>query len=169
MLSSPETLILGIGNLIMTDDGVGVTVIHRLQERYSLPGTVGVLDGGTLGLDLLPRLEGVKRLLVVDAVETGGPPGTLIRLTGDEINIAFRTKLSPHQMGLQDLLLVAELQGFAPEEMVLLGVQPGEIEMGTELTAAVEAQVEPLITLVLQELEAWGVTLGIIPGILQDS
>ena len=169
MLSSPETLVLGIGNLIMTDDGVGVKVIHLLQERYSLPGTVAVLDGGTLGLDLLPRLEGVKRLLVVDAVETGGPPGTLIRLTGDEINIAFRTKLSPHQMGLQDLLLVAELQGFAPEEMVLLGVQPGEIEMGTELTAAVEAQVEPLVVLVQKELDAWGVAWEIIPDIRQDS
>ena len=167
--SSPDMLVLGIGNLIMTDDGVGVQVVHRLQERYTFPPTVRLLDGGTLGLDLLPYLEGVRRLLVVDAVETGGPPGTLIRLTGDEINIAFRTKLSPHQMGLQDLLLVAELQGFAPEEMVLLGVQPGEIEMGTELTAAVEAQVEPLIALVLKELEAWGVTLGIIPGIRQDS
>jgi hydrogenase maturation protease len=154
--STPDTLVLGIGNLIMTDDGVGIRVIHLLQERYTFPDSVLVMDGGTLGLDLLHYLEGITRLLVVDAVETGGPPGTLVRLTGDEINIAFRTKLSPHQMGLQDLLLVAELQGFAPEEMVLLGVQPGEIGMGTELTPAVAAQVEPLVELVLAELERWG-------------
>ena len=166
---SPETLVLGIGNLIMTDDGVGVKVIHRLQERYSFPGTVALLDGGTLGLDLLPRLEGVKRLVVVDAVVTGGPPGTLVRFTGDEITIAFRTKLSPHQMGLQDLLLVAELQGFAPEEMVLWGVQPAEIGMGTELTPVVAGQVEPLVAQVLKELEAWGVGWEIIQDTLQDS
>ena len=157
--STPDTLILGIGNLIMTDDGVGVRVVHLLQEHYRFPDNVTVMDGGTLGLDLLHYLEGIRRLLVVDAVETGGPPGTLVRLTGDEINIAFRTKLSPHQMGLQDLLLVAELQGFAPEEMLLLGVQPGEIGMGIDLTPAVEAQVEPLVAIVLRELTVWGVNL----------
>jgi hydrogenase maturation protease len=166
--STPDTLVLGIGNLIMTDDGVGVRVVHLLQERFRFPEQVKVMDGGTLGLDLLHYLEGVRRLLVVDAVETGGPPGTLVRLIGDEINIAFRTKLSPHQMGLQDLLLVAELQGFAPEEMVLLGVQPAEIGMGTELSATVEAQVEPLVGLVLQELEAWGVGWELIPGTRRD-
>ena len=162
-------LVLGIGNLIMTDDGVGVRVVHLLQERYRFPESVRVMDGGTLGLDLLHYLEGVRRLLVVDAVETGGPPGTLVRLTGDEINIAFRTKLSPHQMGLQDLLLVAELQGFAPEEMVLLGVQPGEIEMGTELTPALTRQVESLVTGALNELEGWGVGWEIIPDTLRGT
>ena len=167
--SSPDMLVLGIGNLIMTDDGVGVQVVHRLQERYTFPPTVRLLDGGTLGLDLLPYLEGVRRLLVVDAVETGGPPGTLIRLTGDEINIAFRTKLSPHQMGLQDLLLVAELQGFAPEELLLLGVQPEEIGMGTELTPTVAGRVEPLVAAALQELERWGIGAEIIPDMLRGS
>ena len=167
--SSPDMLVLGIGNLIMTDDGVGVQVVHRLQERYTFPPTVRLLDGGTLGLDLLPYLEGVRRLLVVDAVETGGPPGTLIRLTGDEINIAFRTKLSPHQMGLQDLLLVAELQGFAPEELLLLGVQPEEIGMGTELTPTVAERVEPLVDAVLHELERWNVRWEPIPDMLRGS
>ena len=162
--SCSETLVLGIGNLIMTDDGVGVRTIHQLQQRYRFPDSVTVMDGGTLGLDLLHYLEGIKRLLVVDAVETGGLPGTHCRLTGDEINIAFRTKLSPHQMGLQDLLLVAELRGFAPEEMVLLGVQPGEIGMGTELTPVVADQVEPLVNAALKELAAWNIGWEIIPG-----
>ncbi len=153
----PAILVLGIGNLVMTDDGVGVRVILSLQDRYRFPGGVTVMDGGTLGLDLLHYLDGVQRLLVVDAVETGGVAGTLVRLAGEELNIAFRTKLSPHQMGLQDLLLVAELQGFAPPEMVLLGVQPGEIEMGIELTPAVADQVESLVQGVLVELARWGV------------
>ncbi len=157
MIETHRTLILGIGNLVMTDDGVGIRVVHLLQERHNFPDGVTLLDGGTLGLDLLHYLEGVTRLLVVDAVESGCPPGTVVRLMGEEINIAFRTKLSPHQMGLQDLLLVAELQGFAPAEMVLLGVQPGEIGMGIDLTPAVAAQVETLVAGVLRELAGWGV------------
>ncbi len=156
--ASPHILILGIGNLIMTDDGVGVRIIHLLQERYRFPENVELIDGGTLGLDLLPHLEGVRRLVIVDAVETGGPPGTLVRLTGEELNITFRTILSPHQAGLQDFLLVAGLRGFAPDEMILLGVQPEEISMGTTLTPTVSAQVEKLLDGVLRELAAWGVT-----------
>ena len=153
-----STLVLGIGNLIMTDDGAGVRVAQRLMEGYRFPGGVTVLDGGTLGLDLLPYLDGVKRLLLVDAVETGGPPGTVVRLAGEEIPVAFRTKLSPHQMGLQDLLAVAEFQGSRPAEMVLWGVQPESVELGMELTSAVAAQVDHLVENVLAELAAWGVT-----------
>ncbi len=151
-------LVLGIGNLIMTDDGVGVRVAQRLMEEYRFPDWVTVMDGGTLGLDLLPHLEGVERLLMVDAVETGGPPGTVVRLSGEEIPVALQTKLSPHQMGLQDLLAVAELQGNRPAEMVLWGVQPESIELGMELSPAVEAQFDVLVERVLAELAAWGVT-----------
>jgi len=151
-------LVLGIGNLIMTDDGVGVRVAQRLMEGYRFPDGVTVMDGGTLGLDLLPHLEGVERLLMVDAVETGGPPGTVVRLAGEEIPVALQTKLSPHQMGLQDLLAVAELQGNRPAEMVLWGVQPESIELGMELAPAVAAQFDHLTEAVLAELSAWGVT-----------
>jgi len=149
-------LVLGIGNLIMTDDGVGVRVAQRLRDEFRFPPGVTVMDGGTLGLDLLPRLEGVERLLIVDALETGGPPGTVQRLEGEELPVALRTKLSPHQMGLQDLLAVAELQGCCPREMVLWGVQPACIEMGLDLSAPVAAQVDTLIGCALEELAAWG-------------
>lgn len=150
-------LVLGIGNLIMTDDGVGVRVAQRLVEEYRFPEGVTVMDGGTLGLDLLPHLEGVERLLMVDAVETGGPPGTVMRMVGEDIPVALQTKLSPHQMGLQDLLAVAELQGNRPAEMVLWGVQPESIELGMELSPAVAAQVDCLVDAVLAELAAWGI------------
>jgi hydrogenase maturation protease len=139
----------------MSDDGVGVRVVQRLAERQFPPAVV-LLDGGTLGLDLLPRLEGVQRLLVVDAVETGGGPGTLVRLTGDDIPLALETKVSPHQMGLKDLLAVAFLQGFAPAEMVLLGVQPASIEMGTDLSPEVAGRLDELEGQVLRQLDAWG-------------
>lgn len=153
----PTILILGIGNLVMTDDGVGVQVVQRLQREYRFPAQVDIMDGGTLGLDILPRLEGIERLIVVDAVETGQAPGTCVRLYGDEIPVALETKISPHQMGLKDLLSVAMLMGHAPREMVLVGVQPGSIEMGTELTCDVEAKVEYMVDNVLNELRNWGV------------
>lgn len=149
-------LVLGIGNTIMSDDGVGSRVVKRIREEYSFPTGVSLLEGGTLGLDLLPHLEGISRLLIVDALETGKLPGTIVRLSGDEIPSAFRTRLSPHQMGLQDLLAVAAFQGFAPVEMVLWGIQPASIEPGTELTEAVAIQVEMLVENVLEELRRWG-------------
>ena len=153
----PKVLVLGIGNLVMSDDGVGVKVVQKLQREYRFAETVEIMDGGTLGLDLLPKLEGIERLIVVDAVETGEKPGTCVRLVGEELPIALETKVSPHQMGLKDLLSVAELIGHSPREMVLIGVQPGSIEMDTELTPEVEAKVDELARMVLDELETWGV------------
>lgn len=141
----------------MTDDGVGVRVVQRLADGYAFPPEVTVMDGGTLGLDLLSHLEGVDRLLIIDAMETGGPPGTIVRMTGEEIPIAFESKLSPHQMGLKDLLAVSLLRGVTPPEMVLLGVQPANIELGTDLTPEVEAQLDTLVDKALLELEKWGV------------
>lgn len=152
-----RVLVLGIGNLIMSDDGIGVRVVQRLAERYRFPAEVTLLDGGTLGLDLLPRLEGVTKLLVVDAVETGGAPGSVVRLTGEDIPLALETKVSPHQMGLKDLLTVAALQGHVPEEMVLWGVQPANIEIGMELSPSVAARQDALEEEVVRELALWGI------------
>ncbi len=156
-LQEPKTLVLGIGNTVMSDDGVGVKVVQRIQREYRFPESVSVVDGGTLGLDLLPMLEQIDNLIVVDAVETGKEPGTCVRLTGEELPIALETKVSPHQMGLKDLLAVARLLGHFPREMVLIGVQPESIEMDTELTPKIEAQVEILIDNVLKELERLGI------------
>lgn len=152
-------LVLGIGNLVMSDDGVGVRVVQELQRSYRFPENVNVVDGGTLGLDLLPLLEDATHLILVDAVETGEKPGSLVRLTGQELPIALQTKLSPHQMGLKDLLAVSELMGHSPGEMVLIGVQPGSVEMGAELTAEVEAMLEEITAKVLLELACLGVKL----------
>ena len=140
----------------MNDDAAGVLVVQHLAEHFNFAAELTLLDGGTLGLDILPYLEGIDRLLVVDAVETGGLPGTIIRMTGDDIPLALATKVSPHQMGLKDLLLVADLQGHAPAEMVLWGVQPGSIEMDIELSPEVARGVEILKEKVLEELAAWG-------------
>jgi len=141
----------------MSDDGVGVRVVQRLATGRRFPPEVTLLDGGTLGLDLLPRLEGVDRLLVVDAIDSREAPGTLVRLSGEEVPVALATKLSPHQMGLKDLLAVADLQGICPAEVVLVGIQPGCIEMGMELSDVVAGRFDELNRMVLDELAAWGV------------
>lgn len=160
MSSVPQNLsvlVLGIGNLVMSDDAVGVMVAQQLQQRYRFADNVEILDGGTLGLDLLPKLENITNLIMIDAVETGKQAGTCVRLSGEELPIALQTKVSPHQMGLKDLLAVSELMGHSPKEMVLIGVQPGSIEMEIGLTVEVEAQFETLVSNVLSELANWGV------------
>lgn len=152
-----SVLVLGIGNAVMSDDAFGVRVVAELQRRFSFPPELEIVDGGTLGLDLLPRLEGVEQLLIIDALNMDAAPGTVFRLAGAEVPRAFAGKLSVHQMGVQDLLAVAELQGHLPAELVVWGVQSGSIEMSLELTPAVAAAVAPVVEAVAVELADWGV------------
>lgn len=139
-----KTLVLGIGNTIMMDDGAGVEVIRRLSTGATLPPSVTLLDGGTLGLDLLPYLEGIQRLIVVDAVDWGAEPGTLVRMTGDAVPLTLETRVSPHQMGMKDLLAVARLTGSLPDEVILHGIQPGRIDMGIGFSLPVEHAIDAL-------------------------
>lgn len=153
-----SVLVLGVGNLFMTDDGVGVKLVQRLQKEYSFPPEVAVVDGGTMGISLLPLLAGAERLLVVDAIEKGRSPGTLVRLAGDDIHAGFRCKVSSSQIGVEDLLAAAELSGESPREVVIWGVQPAALEWGTELSSIVEERIDGLMERVLDELSGWGVT-----------
>ncbi len=154
-----DTLILGVGNLLLADEGAGIRVIERLQEVYELPETVQALDGGTLGMDLLYYLEGTRCLLIVDAVETGDAPGTVIRLEGDDVPSQLSTKMSPHQMGVPDMLFAAKLRDLYPEKIVLLGVQPESLEPSLDLSPTLAALVDPLVEQVVAELERWDVSV----------
>lgn len=117
------TLVLGLGNLVHSDDGVGVHLIGRLSEDPRVPSGVELLDGGTHGLNLLSRISGLRRLLVVDAVNVGQEPGTVVRIEGAALN-GLPGKPSVHQLGFADLMTALQLIGGAPEEIVVLGVQP---------------------------------------------
>ena len=150
------TLILGVGNLLMSDEGVGVHAIKRLVENYQLPEEVQVLDGGTLGMDLLYYLEGVENLILIDAVETRKEPGTLIRLEDDEVPAFLSMKMSPHQIGVPDMLVAAKLKDVFPKRLVLWGIQPELLEIGLDLSPTVEAKVDTIIDNVLKQLKAWG-------------
>lgn len=150
-------LVLGIGNPIMSDDAVGGLLLQRLQRGYRFPPGVKLLDGDTLGTALLHHLEGVDKLLVVDAVETNAPAGSLTRVADAEIPRMLAVKLSPHQQGLSDLLALAALQGWNPSEVVVWGIQPASLAMGLELSPPVAAQMDVLTARVLEELRRWGV------------
>ncbi len=151
-----KVLVLGVGNLLLSDEGLGLHVVQRLQERYALPAEVQVLDGGTLGMDLLYYLEGCQTLLIVDVVETGRPSGSLIRLEGEAVPSFLSIKVSPHQVGIPDMLFAARLKGIDPPDIVLWGVQPESFEIGLELSSAVEAQVDVLVEKIREELAARG-------------
>ena len=151
-------LVLGLGNTIMSDDGFGGRAVDTLRARFTFPESVRIEDGGTLGLDLLPMFEGIDKLLIVDALEMDAAPGSVFRLEGEEVPRALASKVSVHQMGLQDLLAVAELQGHLPKELVFWGVQPRTVEMGIELSGEVQSALERVLDGVLQDLQGWGVS-----------
>jgi hydrogenase maturation protease len=156
-----DILVLGLGNILLGDEGVGVRVVERLRERFEFPGRVRVMDGGTLGLDLLPYLEEAARLIVVDAVQARQAPGTLVRMEGDQIPVFLdAAKVSPHQEGLSDLLAVATLKGYLPDEMLLLGVQIEDLGVGLELSPAVAAQIDRVVDQVVDELARWDIRAG---------
>jgi hydrogenase maturation protease len=147
-----KTLILGIGNLLLSDDGVGVHFVQRLEATRKLPGDVQVVDGGTAGLDLLYYLQDISKLIVVDAMQTGGPPGSLRRLTGDQVPAYMALKMSPHEIALPDMLAAARLRGLYPPEVIIWGVQPGSLELGVELSPEVAARLDELVEKVVGEI-----------------
>jgi hydrogenase maturation protease len=155
MAMTHTILVLGLGNILLQDESLGVRALERLAELAPQSPTIELLDGGTLGLELLPRIEGATHLLILDAVRTGASPGTLVRLTGDAIPVALAHKISPHQVGLQELLAVAAFQGTLPAERVLLGLEPASLDWGAELTPAVADSMSTLVEAALAQLRLW--------------
>ncbi|RME33652.1 MAG: hydrogenase maturation protease [Deltaproteobacteria bacterium] len=153
---SYRTLVLGVGNILLSDEGFGVRAIEYLARTRVLPSDVQVLDGGTLGMDLLYYLEGVENLLLVDAVQANRPPGTLVRMSGDEVPSFLSLRVSPHQMGIPDMLAAARFAGCYPQNIVLWGAQPASLEVGLELSPLLASRLEEVCSHLLTELRAWG-------------
>jgi len=154
-----SVLVLGAGNILLSDEGIGVRVVEALQERYQVPEGVEILDGGTCGMDLLDVIAGRDHLILVDAVDTGSPPGTIVCLKDDEIPAVFRTKSSPHQLGLQDVLALLRLLETAPAHVTAIGVQPASLDLGLELTPLIAARLDEMVEMVIGELAKTGVAL----------
>ncbi len=152
-------LILGLGNVICSDDGLGVAAAERLRREYELPGGVEVLDGGTLGLSLLAHATGADDLLLLDAIRADAPPGTLVRLDGDDVAPAVRDRLSVHQIGVADLLDAMRLLDEVPRRLVLLGLVPETLELSIERSPAVEAGIDGLVAAAAAEAKSLGYPL----------
>ena len=146
--------LLGLGNLMRTDDAVGMLTLQTLAESGLLPPDVRVIEGGTLGLDLLDSLRGISHLLALDAVDTGVPPGKLSRFEGKEINNLPVSK-SVHLLGFSDLMGALRLMDAAPKEVVLLGVQPASTDWGTLLSPEVDLALQTLMQSALAQLTRW--------------
>ncbi len=144
-------LVLGLGNVLCGDDGLGAVAVHLLQRRYRAPEGVVVLDGGTLGLSLLPQLEQAREAILVDAIRADGPPGTPVRLEGDEVAPAVAARLSVHQVGVVDLLDAARWCECYPSRLILLGLVPGSLELGVARTRAVESALPALVDRIVEE------------------
>lgn len=153
-----RVVVLGVGNVLMSDEGVGVHAVTALPERYDLPETVEIIDGGTAGMDCLDRIADADLLLIADCMRSKNKaPGTITRLADDEINAWFKTKISPHQVGLSDVLAACSFHGMSPKKVVLVGVQPQSFETSMELTPAIAAVMPELLERLVQELAAMGI------------
>jgi hydrogenase maturation protease len=152
-------LVLGIGNVLLQDEGLGVRAVEQLQRRFELPREVDVLDGGTAGMALLDDFIDYQRVIIVDAVSTGQSPGTIVRLGGTAVPAFFQTAISPHQLGISELLATLELAGERPEHIVLLGMVPKSTELSLDLTDEISRRLDDLTDCVASELAAWGCPL----------
>lgn len=154
-----RALILGIGNVLWADEGFGVRCVETLAEQWCFEETVQILDGGTQGLYLLPFLEDADILVVFDAVDYGLEPGTMKIVEGDEVpRFMGAKKMSLHQTGFQDVIATAQLMGYCPETLILIGCQPVELEdYGGGLREIVAARIAPAIDIALEKLAALGI------------
>ena len=155
---SPEIMILGIGSILFSDDGFGIQVVQRIEKEYSFPENVLVVDGGVLGINLLGVISKPRHLIVVDTLRNRGKPGDLYRLEGDAVPERIRAKNSLHQVDFLEALTLCQALDNVPKT-VIIGVEPEDIQtLSLVLTPIVQAQVEPVIQMVLAELERLGVS-----------
>lgn len=152
-----EIGIIGVGNILMQDEGVGPKVVEILKTQYKFNPNIEIIDGGTLGLDLLPYIEKYRKLIIIDAVEFYKEPGYISVLRSDEIPTYLKTKLSVHHVGIQDLLEVARFMDIMPEEVIVIGIQPEIIDIGLDLSYKLKSKINKIIDEVLKILKSWGV------------
>jgi hydrogenase maturation protease len=155
MPSAKRKIVLGLGNILNRDEGLGVHALRILQKEIEGKTAFECLDGGVLGLDLLPLVENSSHLLVLDAIQAGKPAGTLLELDKREIPLFRHIKLSEHQITFQEVLGLAQIRDKMPAHLILLGIQPDDLSIGTELSPLVQQSVDALISRAKEILVQW--------------
>lgn len=161
-VKNTQLLVLGIGNILWADEGFGVRCVEALNAAYQFDDDVTVMDGGTQGLYLLPYLEEARYLIVFDAVDYGRTPGEMVVARDDEVpRFMGVKKMSLHQTGFQEVIACASLAGRLPESMILIGVQPEQLEdFGGSLRDIVKAQIPRALEVALEQIRLWGISYG---------
>ncbi|MBW9266248.1 MAG: HyaD/HybD family hydrogenase maturation endopeptidase [Candidatus Thiodiazotropha sp. (ex. Lucinisca nassula)] len=157
--SVKKTLVIGMGNVLMQDEGIGVRAVEELVNRYHISSGVEVVDGGTTGMELFEPMRRADNLIIADAVNTGAPYGSLIRIANDEIPAFFQTKLSNHQLGVSDLLALLSLKGETPQQVTIIGMVPHSLENRLGLTPEATAGLEAMVQMLVDELASLGIEL----------
>ena len=147
-------LVLGIGNILLSDEGAGVRAVQYLLDHYKIPPQLTLIDGGTMGLEILPYLEGKTHLFLVDAVASDKGPGHVSRRVMQNAGLFFQNKISPHQLGISEVLSAAALTDCLPPTIVLFGIEPKTLEAGLSFSPEVEKGISKLIELLIDEIEA---------------
>ena len=155
-MSSRPVLVLGVGNPLMGDDGIGLELLERLRAGYRVGDDVQLVDGGTWGMNLLPLIEQAGTLLLLDAIDGGRAPGELVVLEAGELPRQLSHKLSPHQIDLAEILALCLLRGTLPGRAMAIGVQPATVAMGLGLSPVADAGLAPALSRVARQLRDWG-------------
>lgn len=150
-----QITILGIGNTLYTDEGLGVHALSPLEEIYGMDEQVKLVDGSTDGMSLLGPVEDTDYLIVIDAINAGKDGGSIIELYGDDIPAYYGVKMSIHQLGFQEVLLASKLREKFPKHIVMIGMQPTSLELGIGLSETNAAKLPELVKLVQQQVNNW--------------
>jgi hydrogenase maturation protease len=150
-----SVLVLGIGNLLLSDEGAGVKAVEELQNRYDCSDAVEIVDGGTSGSELLSYFDDRSHILIIDAVKTGNQPGAIVRIENPPA--FFQKKISPHQIGLADVLGLAAITDNLPRNITLFGIEPKQLSTGLDLSPEVARNLSRLVDMVVEELKSIGV------------
>ena len=157
MVNENSITVLGVGNILLTDEGLGVHVVHQLEKEYEFSPAVNIIDGGTMGMELLSYMRGMKKLLLVDAVNGGEKPGTIYEFPHQETENYFTGNISVHEVGMQDILRIRALQEDPLEDAMVIGVEPASLEVGFEPSEIVQAALPDVIQRVIRQLNSWGI------------
>lgn len=148
-----HTVVIGLGNPLMGDDGLGLAALARLRDEWDLPPDVELVDGGTWGMTLLPTIEDAEHVILIDAIDVAAEPGTEVVLERARLPRYLATKISPHQVDLRDVLALAELRGTLPEDTIAVGLQPACVTLSSELSDVLRCRVDDLVKAVIGQLE----------------
>ena len=152
-------VVLGVGNILLTDEGLGVHVVEDLKANYTFTPQISLIDGGTMGMELLTYMRGMKKILLIDAVNGGEAPGTIYEFPHRELEQYFTDHISVHEVGMQDILRIRAIQENPLEDAIVIGVEPESLDVGFEPSAPVQKALPEVKERVLRVLRGWGVQI----------